>query len=159
MGGRGRWERICFVMMIPEPPDPFSTPSPQCTAAFACKWCRAHACGWFSSMRNSGRGGAESWTGGGKTPAPVQAGTTVKHLGKEKLGGLGSGPSWTWATNLCSWQRQQTVSWAAQGSVGSRPGRWSCLSAQPHPAAMPGPAPLGWAGLEGASCPHKRLCT
>lgn len=44
-GERGRWERICFVPMIPEPSDPFSTPSPPRTAAFAHKWCRAWACG------------------------------------------------------------------------------------------------------------------
>lgn len=39
--GGGGGGRECLVLMVPEPPDPFSTPSPPFTAAFACRWCRA----------------------------------------------------------------------------------------------------------------------
>lgn len=108
------------------------------------------------------KGSAESWSWGGKTQAPVQAGTTKAAWQKRSWGGLGSGPTWMWATNLCSWQRQPTASWAAWGKVSAAGwGRWSCLSAQPwwgH-TQQKCQALLCWDGLEGASCPHKRLCT
>lgn len=99
---------------------------------------------------NSGRGSAESWTWGGKTQAPVQAGTTVKQLGKKRTWGFGI---WTKLNRshqpVLLWQRQQTASWAAETVRAAGWGRWCCLCTallRPHPAAVPGPAPLGWAG-------------
>lgn len=118
-------------------------------------------CEWFSSMRNSGRGGAESWNWGGKTPAPVKAGTIVKQPGKKRPGGLGSAPSWTWATNLCSWQGQQTGQYPGLQEAVSAAGwgRGSRILPLHSHSQQQCQALLRWDGLEGASCAHERLCS
>lgn len=93
---------------------------------------------------------------GRKNPSTSKSWNNCKAAWQEKTWGFGI---WTKLNVshqpvLVAGAANWAVSWAAGGSVSCRlrEGIQDPASAQPQPAAMPGPAPLGWAG-------GSQLCT